>query len=116
MGAKADIKPTASKVGDIRPENIFIDENGSVKVWNLYSSPKEITNYGKSFEGKPTYLAPEEVRELALGKIENRLNGEAEVFSLGLTLLSAILKEDLSSLYNFKDNKFNEEKLNERVQ
>ncbi len=37
------------KVGDIRPENVFISEDGSVKVTCLVSWPMERTNYEKSF-------------------------------------------------------------------
>ena len=44
------------KVGDIRPQNIFISEDGSVKVACIYSWPLERTNYDKSFESNITYI------------------------------------------------------------
>lgn len=48
--AKANMKPAFSKVGDIRPYNIFINDHGKLKVSNMYSWPKENTNYGKFFD------------------------------------------------------------------
>jgi hypothetical protein len=48
--AKANMKPAFSKVGDIRPYNIFINDHGKFKISNIYSWPKENTNYGKFFE------------------------------------------------------------------
>ena len=51
--AKANMKPTFSKVGDIRPHNIFINDHGKFKVSNLHSWPRENTNYGKFFENEP---------------------------------------------------------------
>ena len=45
------------KVGDIRPENVFINEEGLTKVANLYSWPQEGANYDKSYSEKQvTYL------------------------------------------------------------
>ena len=40
------------KVGDIRPDNIFINEDGQVKVASVDSWPGELTNYSKSFYEK----------------------------------------------------------------
>ena len=37
------------KIGDIRPENIFISEDGSIKIANHLSWPMEQTNYAKTF-------------------------------------------------------------------
>lgn len=34
-----------SKVGDIRPQNIFINQEGQIKVSCLYSWPKEGSNF-----------------------------------------------------------------------
>jgi len=47
------------KVGDIRPHNIFVNENGQVKLAGVYSWPKEVENYLKtSYDKTITYLAP----------------------------------------------------------
>lgn len=60
--AANDFKTLNSKVGDIRPSNIFINEDGQLKVSNLYSWPCETTNLDKTlFDKELTYLAPEEI-------------------------------------------------------
>ncbi len=46
------------KIGDVKPENIFLNEDGDIKISCLYSWPGEISNYSKSIELKETYLAP----------------------------------------------------------
>jgi hypothetical protein len=47
------------KTGDIRPDNIFINADGHVKVASVDSWPGEQTNYEKSFFEKTiTYLSP----------------------------------------------------------
>ena len=54
--AKAQMSPAFSKVGDVRPQNVFVNEKSQVKVANLLSWPRETTNYSKSFENEVTYL------------------------------------------------------------
>ena len=47
------------KTGDIRPDNIFINEDGQVKIASIDSWPSEQSNYAKSFyEKEITYLSP----------------------------------------------------------
>lgn len=50
------MSPPFSKIGDVRPQNIFINDQGEVKVANLYSWPRENTNFMKAFEKENTYL------------------------------------------------------------
>ena len=50
------MKPAKSKVGDIRPHNIFINDQGEVKVSNMLSWPREPSNYTKSFENEVTFI------------------------------------------------------------
>ncbi len=60
-----------AKVGDIRPDNIFINEDGQVKVACVDSWPGEQTNYAKAFyEKEITYLSPEEIKDYQFGKME----------------------------------------------
>ena len=54
--AKAQMNPAFSKVGDLRPHNIFVNEKSQVRVANLLSWPRESTNYSKAFENEVTYL------------------------------------------------------------
>ena len=37
--AKQDIRERSPKLGDIKPENIFVNEEGRLKVANIYSWP-----------------------------------------------------------------------------
>ena len=57
------------KVGDIRPKNICINEDGQMKLMSMNTFPQELDNYQKTFYDKEkTYLAPEEVKDLEIGK------------------------------------------------
>lgn len=38
----------SKKIGDIRPLNILINEDGQAKVIHQYSFPNELINYDKS--------------------------------------------------------------------
>lgn len=64
----------SKKVGDIRPENVFINFEGQTKIGSLYSFPNEQTNYKKSINQENTLLAPEDVAKLQLGAIDNEEN------------------------------------------
>lgn len=51
-------------LGDIRPKNIFLNEEGSIRVANRDSWPRERSKLEKSLSDQKTYLAPEEVKAL----------------------------------------------------
>lgn len=61
------------KIGDIRPENVFMNEEGMIKVASQYSFPNESVNYEKTLMNREvvTYLAPEEVKDLQLGRMKD---------------------------------------------
>jgi serine/threonine protein kinase len=103
---------TGRKVGDVRPENVFISEEGQVKVATRLTFPSENTNYHKTFyEKEVTYLAPEELRDIQFAKMEPSSNLQlAESFSIGLTCLDAGTLTSSANLYN--KNKFNYDDLN----
>ena len=105
------------KTGDIRPDNIFINVNGQVKVASIDSWPGEHTNYEKSFfEKKITYLSPEEIKDYQFGKVEPDCDKElAETFSVGLTVLDAATLSDSKSLYS-KGFKFNYQNLESKFE
>ena len=69
VAAKKSMADLHLKVGDIRPENVFLNEDGKIKVANLDSWPCQISNFQKFFEKKVTYLAPEDVKRLEMGGI-----------------------------------------------
>jgi hypothetical protein len=48
--------PSFSKIGDVRPQNIFINDKGQIKVSNLFSWPHENTNFTKVLDHEVTYL------------------------------------------------------------
>lgn len=55
-----DFSKIDSKIGDVRPYNIFINEEGQIKIANLFSWPYERNNFDKTaFEKQLTYLSPE---------------------------------------------------------
>lgn len=47
-----------SKIGDVRPENVFINAEGKIKTSNLLSWPGEKSGFNKAFDNEITYLAP----------------------------------------------------------
>ena len=115
MSAAKDFQKNKVKLGDVRPQNIFINEDGQVKLANIYSWPNEENNYMKTvLNNDTTYLAPEEIQELQNGKHENSCDPNlAEAFSIGLTIIDAGLLTEAGVLYNFKSQKFDSEKAKE---
>jgi hypothetical protein len=88
-----DILTTYSQtIGDIQPRNIFLNAQQQAKVASLLSWPGQVSAYRRAvLEEDLGYLAPEDMERLKLGAMDNKANVEAEVFSIGLTLLSASL-------------------------
>ena len=54
-------KKTNGKVGDIRPQNVFLNSDGEAKISSVLSWPREGTNFSKAFDNEPTYLSPEDM-------------------------------------------------------
>lgn len=99
-------------IGDVRPENIMISEDGEIQVVSLASFFDEDTNFRKTLSTKEkTYLSPQQISYLQEGKDELR-NSADECYSIGLTLMSAVLLTDESNLYSgdFTFNKSQYEK------
>jgi len=96
------------KVGDIRPYNIFVNENGQVKLAGVYSWPSEVENFLKtSYDKTVTYLAPEELNQCRIGERGKKTHIVGESFSIGLTLLHTCLLKPMDELYNLKKFEFN---------
>ena len=53
-----------SKVGDIRPHNVFLNADGEAKTSCVLSWPREHTNFAKTMDREATYLAPEDMERL----------------------------------------------------
>lgn len=63
--AKQDLKGRTPKLGDIKPENIFVNDDGKVKIANIYSWPNETPSFIRAIDqDKLSYnglLAPEDM-------------------------------------------------------
>lgn len=107
MAAKVDLRKHGYQVGDIRPFNVFIDNERRVKVVNRLSSTLEVSAFSKAKNLETgLLLAPEDLAELAGNAIDNKGNQQSEVFSIGATVLSAGLLHDLQSSYDYKKFQF----------
>jgi serine/threonine protein kinase len=102
-------------LGDIRPKNIFLNEQGKVKVANSISWPLENSNIQKSFDKTPTYLAPEDLEKIAKGESVGIPSDPSEAFSIGLTVLSAGNLADYEGLYDLQTQTINHAGLNEAL-
>ena len=56
--AHAQASYFGQRLGDVRPSNIFLNEDGKIKVANSLSWPSEASNIQKTMDKVPTYLAP----------------------------------------------------------
>lgn len=116
MAAKIDLRKHGERVGDIKPANVFIDHERRAKVVNIYSSSKETTAFekAKDFENPhlDVLLAPEDFPELVSNAIDNKSNKQSEIFSIGATVISAGLLDDLRTAYKYKNKKFVSEEFN----
>ncbi|OMJ84550.1 hypothetical protein SteCoe_14286 [Stentor coeruleus] len=103
---------------DIKPQNIFIDNNGTIfKVGDLGSAVKKDINAGVTLTGTPLYLSPK-LRDAFLkgnNSSSQAINHDvykSDVFSLGLTFLymaSLIPVKDLCTLPDLQN------KINKRI-
>ncbi len=79
--AKHDIAGRVKKVGDIKPENVFVNEEGQAKIASQYSWPDELPSFTRALDlEKFAYnglLAPEDLGELQRGALENDANEQS---------------------------------------
>ena len=68
--AKKEAEEGGGELGDVRPRNILLNEQGCLKIPTLHSWPMEINKYQKMIGNTPTYVPPEELIELQSGCIE----------------------------------------------
>ncbi len=47
-----------TRVGDIRPHNVFLSSEGEIRVACVQSWPGERSNFAKAIEREEVYLAP----------------------------------------------------------
>jgi len=59
--ARHQATAAGEKLGDVRPRNIFLNEEGKIKVANSLSWPSEVSNIQKTMDKIATYIAPEDL-------------------------------------------------------
>ncbi len=80
---------------DIKPNNILIDNNGSIKLIDLGQSCKSGTTKQR-IQGTPDYIAPEQVKR-------KPLNPRTDVFNLGATMYWALTGQNIPTMIPKKD-------------
>ncbi len=117
VGCAKDFHKVEKKIGDVRPHNIFINEEGQIKIANVFSWPYEKTNFEKTaYENALTYISPEEMSLLEKGNFENKTNKAlSESFSIGLTMLGSGLLFNAGELYSVSNRSFDRNKLNSKI-
>jgi eukaryotic-like serine/threonine-protein kinase len=81
---------------DIKPNNILINEAGSIKIIDLGQSCK-IGTVKPRIQGTPDYIAPEQVRRKALGP-------KTDIFNLGATMYWALTGKHVPTLISKKNS------------
>jgi serine/threonine protein kinase len=105
VAVKVDALERGETVGDIKPENVFINHEEKVKIGILPSFPYESTNFEKAKDplgkSKNVVLAPEDLKLASQNQVDNSDNPKSEVFSIGATVLSAGILQETSDLYDY---------------
>ena len=108
------------KIGNVHPQNILINESGQIKIISTVSLPGELTNYDYLVEHQNegntnVFLAPEEINAdlIQKGSYPSYVDPSlAEVFSIGLVILSSGTLEDCDNLYKKVPYELKKDKLN----
>ncbi len=80
---------------DIKPNNILMNKNGSIKIIDLGQSCR-IGTTKQRIQGTPDYIAPEQVRR-------KPLDPKTDIFNLGATMYWALTGENVPTLIPKKD-------------
>lgn len=79
---------------DIRPNNVFQDEEAKIKIASLSSWPHSHTAFERAMLRLPAFVSPEDMANLAKGSLQSSNIEASKIFSIGLTLLSLANTED----------------------
>jgi eukaryotic-like serine/threonine-protein kinase len=83
---------------DIKPNNILVNPNGSIKIIDLGQSCRTGTTKTR-IQGTPDYIAPEQVRRKSLDQ-------RTDVFNLGATMYWALTGKNVPTLIPKKNEAF----------
>jgi serine/threonine protein kinase len=108
------------KIGNVHPSNILINESGQIKIISTCSLPGELNSYEYLLESQNdsnaiVYLAPEEINNDLMQKGTYPSHVDpclAEVFSIGLTILSSGTLEDCDTVYRKSPYEVKKDRLN----
>jgi serine/threonine protein kinase len=108
------------KIGNVHPMNILINESGQIKIISTVSIPGELDNYELLLEKQHEivnniYLAPEEINNdlIQKGNYPSHVDPSlAEVFCIGLTILSSGTLEDCDNVYKYGPWELRKDRLN----
>ena len=106
--AEHTAKTLGELLGDVRPNNIFLNEEGNLKIASQCSWPHSTTAFEKGIEKIAAFVSPEDMDNLAKGCMQSANREASEIFSIGLTMLSVINLCDCEALYNINDRRFYE--------
>lgn len=99
------------KLGDIKPDNVFVNDIGQIKVANIYSWPNEKPSYWKVVELNRvecnSLLAPEDLALLQSNHLDNDGNENSEIFAIGATIICTGILGNFDSVYNLKEQAIN---------
>jgi len=99
----------------VRPRNIFLNEEGKIKVANSLSWPSEVSNIQKAMDKVSTYLSPEDLARIGKSELFDGPNEVSEAFSIGFSVLSAANLSDYEGFYDLKNYSFNLQAFNSEL-
>ncbi len=67
MKGEEEARRSGDRVADIRPNNVFKTEDGTIKISSLASWPQATTSFQRAILHLPAYVSPEDMGNLAKG-------------------------------------------------
>jgi hypothetical protein len=102
LRAQREAQQLGEVLGDVRPCNVFLNEEGSARVAGRNSWPAGCTAFELGVEKLPSFVSPEDMDALSKGAMQHCDPLPAEMFAVGLTLLCLANLRDYKCLYHTK--------------